>query len=132
MAGAASWAVPAVLGGIGLMQNASAQRTQQSDVNRALQAQQPQIDAEKAQLALAQGYNPQQEDARAITAADQNASQLVNRDLGTLAGQWTSGGGSPTGDTGFAVGATNAANRTLDPLRQYAASLAATETQRKA
>lgn len=125
------WAIPALLGAVGLVQSAKQQHSNNNLANKAIEAQQPQVDAQKELLGLAKGYNPQVEDAAALSGANQNASQQLKRSLGSLSGQFQQAGGSPTGDTAFNIGVQNTANRVMDPLRMFQAQLASTETSRK-
>lgn len=129
MGAAASWIVPSAIGALGLFQSNKQGNAARNAGNAAIK---PQNDAQNALLGLANSYNPQQEDQKAIAGANQNATATFQQSLKGLNGNFLNAGGSPTGDTAFNVNATNAGNRAIDPLRAFTTQLLSSESQRKA
>lgn len=126
-----AWAVPSALGAIGLMQNGQQAKKANALQNKAIDAGKYTGLAQKAAYDIAQGYNPAKENQAAIDYANQSAGTQLQTNLKSLRSDFMLGGGQPTGDTLFNVKAQDRADRTLDPLRQFAAQLKSGETMQK-
>lgn len=120
-----------VLGGIGLVQQAQAQKKQADLANKAIKAGEFTKAAQQRQFNIAENYDPAREDAAAITNASNNANTQFRQALGKASSDFSIAGGQPTGDTAFNISASNLANRAYDPLKDFQANLESTRTARK-
>lgn len=128
MGSAAAWAIPLVLGGLGLAQNAQAQKKSQSLQEKALKAGKPVEAAQTAAYQEAANYDPARQDRLAFQNATKEANVTLDRAISDLNHKY---GGAPGSDTQFSVDATNSSNRVLDPLREWMANQIATQPMRK-
>lgn len=79
----------------------------------------------------AMAYDPASEDARAFRMANTEASSAISRALRGLNAEYAKGGGSPSGDTNFAIQSARTQNSVADPLRAMVLQSVQTESQRK-
>lgn len=130
--GIESWAVPAALGAIGLYQSDKAN-------DAAINAQKPQksldkakLEAVKALMSIAQGYDPAKETEGAVNYAKDSSAQTLAQALKSLAADYRLGGGVPGNSSAFNVSSQRTADNVLGPLQQWVAGQKAQETQKKA
>lgn len=128
MGSAAAWAVPLVLGGLGLAQNAQAQKKSQSLQEKALKAGKPVEAAQTAAYQEAANYDPARQDRLAFQTATKEANTVLDRAISDLNRKYN---GAPGNDTQFSVDSTNNSNRVLDPLREWMSNQIATQPLRK-
>lgn len=126
--------IPAVLGGIGLIESSKQQKKQTKAVKKASDASAELSAIQKEALdklkAIASGYDPGQETEQAVGYASDVANANLQKALRGL--RVTYGGGNPSGDTNFHISAQRAANDVYDPLKAFAADRKASETARLA
>lgn len=120
------------LGVLGLIQGGNQSAESSNRVNQGIGAYAPAQAAQGALLNQAEANNPAATDANAVNMATNNTSHMLSSVLGQLNGQFTAGGGQPTGDTAFQFSANNAANNLTNPLNAWIANQVATEPQRQA
>jgi len=128
---ALGWVIPAALGAIGLIQNANAQKSQNSLTNAGVNVANLQGAGMQQALNAAETFDPAQQDRQAFQVAGNTAQQQLTQALQNLNARFTGSGGSPSGDTAFTTASLNTENRVLDPLRTWMASQVASEPQRQ-
>lgn len=139
---AAAVAIPAILGGIGLLSANEQARKQQRLQEQALQQQQQGLSsAEEANrpikaaldemLRMAQQYDPGRETDIAVQRAADVTENSLNRALRGLDSTYRSGGGTPGLSSEFNVQSRGLTDRVTDPLREFVANQRVNEFAKK-
>lgn len=126
--------VPGILGAVGLLQANKQQKEQTKAVKKAGKASERisnmQFDVMDLLKQLATDYNPAQETADATEFGKKQAGATLEQALAGVRTRY--GGGNPSGDTNFHIGAQSATDDVLGPLAAWSADRKAGETMRKA
>lgn len=137
-----AWLLPALLGGVGLWQaNEQGKKQDRALANaedldrRRLELEEPllrrQADIANILFNLAENYNPQGEIDRDVDYASKKTQQTIEQALRNMNAEYRSSGGTPGDSTEFNVRAQGMTNDIADPLREYAARMQGSATQRK-
>ena len=124
--------MPAVIGGLGLLQNSDAQSSANKAVSFQEQAAAPGIAANQQLLQNAENYNPAQQNQAAINQAESQTQNTLANAIKQINAQYAGAGGTPGASTANDVQAQSATNQVLGPFAQQVAAMIANEPMQKA
>ena len=130
--GAEAWAIPAIIGAVGLYQSDKANDAAINAGKPSKALDKMKLQAMQALMQIAQGFDPAKETDQAVGYAKESSAATLAQALKSLSGDYRQAGGVPGNSSAFNVSSQRTADNILGPLQQWIAGQRAQETQKKA